>query len=348
MDTATEKFSELLKSSRKILVSSHISPDPDAVCSTLLFGNTIKTNFPDKDVHMVLEEHPARMMEFLSGYGEIEFNSILAAAESLRPELFIMLDAPSFDRCSRNESQALREALKRQKTKIAIIDHHEQHGKDHSDIYINNRRPATAQEVYELLFEKLKLAKPDGYAQTTLLGIISDTARHKFDNPVHRDTYRVVSDLLDSGASIEKIESKMDRYDANQLKVLSNLINNTTDSGEGYTYSFIDDELTDEFLDNNKPLSGFKLGFEEFTNNFLKNFEDNQWGFAVYKDVASGKGAYGVSFRAMSGTKDVSVLAHRLGGGGHKPAAGAKFQAENIKDAIKKVKEAIRADNRDY
>jgi nanoRNase/pAp phosphatase (c-di-AMP/oligoRNAs hydrolase) len=294
---------------------------------------------------MVLEERPARMMEFLTGYDYIKFEPLLPATEKIQPELFILLDAPSFDRCSRNDSDALREMLRRQKIKTAIVDHHEPHGKDDSDVYINNRRPATAQEVYELLFEQMQLAKPEGYAQIALLGIISDTARHKFDNPVHRDTYRVVSDLLDNGASIEKLESKMERYDSNQLAVLNNLIKNTTDSGKGYTYSFIDDKFAEDWLVQNKPLDSFKLGFEEFTNKFLKNFADNQWGFAAYKEVVGGHGIYGVSFRAMSGSEDVSLLAHKLGGGGHKPAAGAKFKADSIEDAIEKVTQVIDADN---
>ena len=341
MNNEVEKLKKLINDAQKILVTSHISPDPDAVCSTLLAGTTLKTNFPDKKVLMVLEEHPARMMEFLSGYEEVEFKPILEAVAELEPELFVLLDAPNFERCSRADGQKVRESLALSGTKVVIIDHHEEHGKDKSDIYINNRRPATAQEVYELLFNELKLAKPEGYAQTALLGIISDTARHKFDNPVHRETYRVVSDLLDAGASIENLESRMERYDAGQLAVLNHLIGNTKDSGQGYTYSYIDDKFADDWLKEGRSLSSFKIGFEEYTNGILKNYENNRWGFAVYKDLVDAGGAYGASFRSTSGTPDVSKIAHKLGGGGHKPAAGAKFKADDISGAIEKVKKAI-------
>jgi len=337
-----KQFLDFLDKSQKILVTSHISPDPDAVCSTLLLGETLAHNFPDKEVKMVLEEKPARRLDFLDGYQGIEFQPIFGVFKGFEPDLFVLLDAPNYERCSRNDGDLLRRLIDDQKTSTTIIDHHEEYDRDEVDVYINNRRPATAQEVYELVFEKLELKKPDGYAPTTLLGIISDTARHKFDNPVHRETYRIVSDLLDAGASIEELETKMDRYDSYQLEVLNNLIGHTTDSGQGYTYSYIDDDFTENWLKDGKPVDSFKLGFEEFTNNYLRNFKQNLWGFAVYKEMVAGAdGLYGVSFRSVSGAQDVSKIAYRLGGGGHKPAAGAKVEAASVEEAVELTKKAI-------
>lgn len=345
MDAQVEKFQQLFKPAEKILITSHISPDPDAISSVLLLGRTLKVNYPEKQISMVLEEQPAGPLDFLDGYSEIEFKPLAEAVIEVPLQLFVIVDAPNFDRCSRNDSQKLKDMIVSQSIPLVIIDHHEEHGKDESTAYINNHRPATVQEVYELLFEKLALKKPSGYAPTTLLGIISDTARHKFDNPLHRKTYQIVSDLLDAGASIEELDLKMGRYDKYQLEVLNNLISHITNSGQGYTYSYVDDVFTADWLKKKKSVDSFKLGFEEFTNNFLKNFEDNLWGFAVYKEMVGSDGIYGVSFRAGTGVKDVSKIAHQLGGGGHKPAAGAKFPAGSIDEAINKVKKAVNADS---
>lgn len=341
MEGESGKLKELLDSSRKILVTSHISPDPDAVCSTLLLGRTLRANYPSKQINMVLEEKPARNLDFLEGYNDIEFRDVLGAINELKPDLFILLDAPNFERCSRNNGAELRKILADKDTKVTIIDHHEEHGKDTSDVYINNHRPATAQEVYELLFDRLGLKKPQGYAQTALLGIISDTDRHRFDNPVHRQTYKIVSDLLDAGASIEKLETKLERYDKDQLDVFTNLLSHISDSGRGYTYSYIDDEFTNRWLRKKRPISSFKMGCDIFTAQFLKAFEDNLWGFIIHPELQEWPGTYGVSLRSASGSQDVSLLAHSLGGGGHKPAAGARFKADNAQEAIEKVRQAI-------
>lgn len=337
----TLEFRQLVETAGKILITSHISPDPDAVTSALLVGRTLKYNFPEKDVQIVLEEEPARKIDFLDGYDEIKFKLLLEAVAEFQPDLIILVDAAGFDRVSRVDGVKLRQLINSRQIKTAIIDHHEQHGRDDARVYINNQRPATAQEAYELLFEELNFQKPRGYAETTLLGIISDTARHKFDNPIHRQTYRVVSDLIDAGASIEKLEAKMDRYDVDQLMVLNNLISNITDSDQGYTYSFIDDKLSQNWLISGKSVDSFKLGLEEFTNRFLKNFQKNYWGFAVYMEMVGQRGFYGVSFRSVSGVKDVSKIAYMLGGGGHKAAAGAKFEASSVEAAIERVKAVI-------
>ena len=344
MSKPAEQLEKLLDNAQRILITSHVSPDPDAVSSVLLLGTALEKNLPNKQIKMVLEEKPARDISFLQDYAKLQFQPLLVATEELKPDLFIIVDAMSFERVSRTAGAELRKlVLEKLTAKLVIIDHHEQLGVDKADVYINNRRPATAQEIYELI-EKLKLKMPTGYAQTTLLGIISDTARHKFDNPVHRQTYRVVSDLLDAGASIEELENKTDRYSKPQLEVLAELIKNVADSGKGYTYSYLSDDFTRQWLAATKSKDAFKLGVEEFTNNYLRKFADNHWGFVVYPDIAAGDKTYGVSLRAASGVKDVAALAAKLGGGGHKAAAGAhSLKASSVEAVIKKVQAAIEA-----
>jgi phosphoesterase RecJ-like protein len=173
-----------------------------------------------------------------------------------------------------------------------------------------------------------------------LLGIISDTARHKFDNPLHRETYRIVSDLLDAGASIEQLEAKTERFSKDQIKVLAQLLDNI-EGNDGFTFSFISDKFADEWIKGKKSIDDFKNGCEEFTAKYLRGYEQNLWGFIVYQELIAGSGIYSVSLRSVSGVKDVSKIAHILGGGGHKPAAGAKFEAASVEEAISKVKQAI-------
>lgn len=341
MEPEEKLFEALLKKAKKILVTSHISPDPDAVSSLLILGRTLKLNFPDKKVSMVLEEKPARDISYLEGYNDLEFSNLLTRTKKIEPELIILVDAMNFERVSRSEGAALRELAKGSlKSRLIIIDHHTEIGLESSDLYINNQLPATVQEIYSLLFDDLKLKKPSGFAETTLLGIITDTSRFKYDNPKHRQTFGLVSDLLDAGASIETLEFKLDRYSKLQIKAIANLLENIVDSGLGYNYSFIDDDLKEEAAKNPDD---FKMACEAFTNAYIRNVNDNYWGFIVYLESFNGKTVYSVSFRSVGGQKDVSMIAGRLGGGGHKAAAGAKFKAKNISQAIRMVEEAIKS-----
>ncbi|MBA3757725.1 DHH family phosphoesterase [Candidatus Saccharibacteria bacterium] len=332
-----KKFLKLLLSSQTVLITSHISPDPDAVSSALLLATTLQQNYPEKVIKIILEEEPTQDLSFLAGYVQIKFQPLTDSLEKIRPDLLILLDAGAFKRVSRNDSDQVKGFVQQHNVKTIVIDHHEAEGKDIVDVYINNKRPATAEEVYVLCFDDLKLNKPKGYAQTALLGIISDTQRHKFDHPGYRETFRVVSELLDAGASIEKLENELESYNKNELEALSHLASNMKSSGKGYSYTFITDEFAEEWRKAKKSHLDLKKACELFGNQFIRNFENNKWGFLVYPDSVGGEGYYGVSFRSLVGVKDVAEVARQLGGGGHKPAAGAKLTAKTTKDAIKQV-----------
>ncbi|MBI2592486.1 DHH family phosphoesterase [Candidatus Saccharibacteria bacterium] len=341
MERQIEQFRLFIKGAKRILITSHISPDPDAVASVLLLGTTLKANFPDKKVEMVLEEKPLKDISFLDNYSALEFKPLLQIIQELQPDLLIMVDAMNFERCSRLGGTKVREAVIGLKTKIVVIDHHEELDVEPGALYFNKKNPATSQELYEILFYELGLKKPEGYAQTTLLGIISDTARHKYDNPRHRETFKIVSELIDAGASIEHLENKIERYSTNQVQAIAALIANIQDSGRGYTYSFIDQDFTNQPMSQDNKIVVFKAATEIFSSHFARNFENNDWGFVVYPELAAGQSVYAVSFRSVTGGVNVANLAHKLGGGGHKQAAGAKIHASNVHEAIQKVQAVI-------
>lgn len=343
MDKQIKELNQLIGGAEKILITSHISPDPDSVSSVLLLGRALKENFQDKEIVMVMEEEPLGDLSFLRGYGLLKFAPLNQTLIDLEPDLFVIVDANSYGRVARTEGEEIRSfvAKRHNELKTAIIDHHELEGREDVDVFINNKRPATAEEVYVLCFEEMHLKKPEGYAEMALLGIVSDTQRHRFDHPGYRETYRIVSDLLDAGASIEKLESKIEKYNKNELDAISHLAANITDSNRGYTYSFIGDDFSEKWQTSDKPYADLKNGCELFSNQFIRNYEGNDWGFIIYPDAISGPNYYGVSFRSLSGIKDVSVIANKLGGGGHKPAAGAKIEAKSVQEAIQKVEQAI-------
>ncbi len=343
MEAEINHFEQLIKSAQKISVTSHISPDVDGVCSVLLLGKTLKNNFPDQQINMVLEESLPHELNFLSGYSDITFGNLLDELSSFKPDLLVIVDAAEVKRCSRSDENKLNSLVYGElKAKVAVIDHHPKPESVRAEVYINNFKPATVQEVYELCFEGLKLDKPDGFAQTTMLGIISDTNRFKYANPDHRNTFRIVSDLIDTGVSIEELENQLDRYSLAQLKVLAHLMQNTADNAKGYTYSFIDDKFAQDWQTDRKAVKDYKTASEVFVNQFIRNVGQNNWGFVVYPDLNTPGVSYSVSLRSVSGSKDVSEVAAKLGGGGHKEAAGAKkIQADSITEAIKIVQESI-------
>lgn len=339
MDDKVGQLKRLIEASSRILVTSHISPDPDALCSLLITGTALTKNYPDKKIIMLSEELTGGL-NFLKHYPEIIQRPLQNAIAEFRPELIIIVDAMNFSRCTRGDVQPVQRLAKDSGAKIAIIDHHQPEGIEPGALYINNGSPAATQDIYQIFLNSMGLEKPDGYAETALLGIISDTARFLYDNPKHRDTFSVVSELLDAGASIEELENKLSRHTIDEMQVLSELAKNLTSEAD-YNYSFVSDGFTEKWIKNNLSNDNFKLGCETFVSGYIRNIGRNLWGFIVYPDLSAGSGRYSVSFRAVADSKDVSRIAKALGGGGHKPAAGAKLEADSVERAINKIHKVI-------
>ena len=334
-----DKLKQLVESSKRILITSHISPDPDALASVLLLGTTLKLNYPDKEILMILEEEPEGL-EFLTGYKEVKFQSLIDALNSHKPDLFILLDAVNYERCSRNDGDAVRRYLRDNKVATAIIDHHEPTGKDDTDVYIYQGNIATVQDVYEACFKHLGLKKPEGYGDTTMLGIYSDSGGFTYANPHHRQTFKIVSDLIDDGVNLETIRSRLRRYTTDQLIALSEFARNVTTNGQ-YSYSYLGDEFVADWQKASRSVLSLNTAAAIFVDQFIRNIDGLNWGYIVYLNPLAGENMYSLSLRSQANAKDVSQIANKFGGGGHRPAAGAKIEAKSIQEALAKVKAAI-------
>lgn len=334
-----ETFRKLINKSLHIVITSHISPDPDAVSSVLLLGTALTYNYPDKTVVMALEEEPEGL-DFLAGYSHIKFRRLLETVKEIEPDLFVMLDALNYERCSRTDGGRVRQYLADNKVKTAIIDHHQPAGKDDTDVYIYQGSIATAQDVYEICFDHLGLKEPEGYGVTTMLGIYSDSGGFIYDNPRHRQTFKIVSDLIDAGTSLEAVRARLNNYSADHMRVVSEFTKNISHD-QDYSYSFLSDKFVRQWQPASRPLISLNTGASIFTDKFLRNIDGRKWGFIVYENPQAGESTYSVSLRSQSSVKDVSEIANKLGGGGHKPAAGAKIEAKSVEEAIQKVQQAI-------
>jgi len=339
MESKIKQLKSLIDNSQKILITSHISPDPDAISSVLLLGTTLKHNYPDKEIVMVLEEEPEGL-DFLIGYKDIKFSSLLRAMQVFEPDIFLMLDVPNYERCSRFDGPKISQFITDNGVKTAVIDHHEPAGKDETDIYINQGSIATTQDVYEVCFGQLKLEKPAGYGETTMLGIYSDSGGFTYANPRNRETFKIVSDLIDAGVDIEDLKNQLSRYSPDQIKALAEFINNISGDRQ-YTVSHLSDEFVRHWQATGKSLVSLNTAAAIFVDLYIRNIGNNKWGFIVYLNPLAGDDTYSVSLRSQSGITDVSQIANRLGGGGHKPAAGGKIQASSVEEAIQKVQDAI-------
>ncbi|MDO8591359.1 MAG: DHHA1 domain-containing protein [bacterium] len=340
MEQQIKELKAHIESSKRILITSHISPDPDAVSSVLLLGTTFAHNYPNKEVAMALEEEPEGL-DFLTGYSDIKFGPLPETINAVKPDLLVMLDAVNYERCSRAGGEQIRQYLSDNKVSTAIIDHHEPAGKDNTDVYIHQDSVATAQDVYEVCYDHIGLKRPNGYGETTMLGIYSDSGGFTYANRRHKEMFAIVNELIEGGVDLESIKNKLSRYSQPQMHALGEFAQNTSQADD-YSYSFLGDKFVEKWLANDLPLVSLNTAAGLFVNDFIRSIDNRKWGFIVYRNPIAGKNMYSVSLRSQSDVKDVSKIANSLGGGGHKPAAGAKIEAKNIEEAIQKVQRSIK------
>ncbi len=336
MNDQQSKLAELLDNAVKILILSHVSPDPDAICSMLLLGTTLQLNYPHKEITMSSEE-PLNDLSWLRDYDKIQIQPLLDAVKD-RPDLIIIVDAMNLGRTTRTETVAIRQQVAG--TPIVVIDHHEPVGVEPEALYSNNGYPAAAQEVYELLFNGLKLKTPEGYAQTAMTGLYSDTGGFAYLNDTYGKTLDLVKELIAQGANVEEIANKLNQYTEDQMKVFAQLATNATHAKD-YSYTFLGDDFINDWTNQSKPFEDIRTARKIFMNQFVRNIGGRSWGFSLYKDPAMGTDAYSLSMRSEGGNPDVAAITNKLGGGGHKPAAGAKVEAPNLQAAVKTVQDVI-------
>lgn len=329
----TNELKSLIESSKRILITSHIGPDGDSISSSILLGKILELNYPDKKIVISMEERPVGL-NFVAGIDQIEFQPLELALKSSSADLLIILDANAMHRVSRHPEE-VEHFLASSGIGVAVIDHHEGMEIAEADIYINDHSPAVTLDIYDIFIDKLGLDKPEGYAQTTMTGIYTDTGGFVYRNLNFNRVFDVIPKLLADGADIEKLVNDLNTISEKSLAILTELLENTH-LEDDYTYSFISDKTATK--DNHEALVPAE---DLYKAQFLRNIEGRSWGFLIYRDVLAEDSVYSVSFRAQTGAKDVSAIARALGGGGHKPAAGAKIECPSIEEALAKVKAAI-------
>jgi len=335
----SDKFKQLIDEAERILITSHVSPDPDAVASVLLLGTTLELNFPDKKVEMVLEEEPDGL-SFLEGYEQIKFEPLVAATESFKPDLIILVDVANFGRASRKGGLELKEYVKKSHAKLVIIDHHEPEGRDESDLYFNSIKSATVHEIYNIVYSKLHLKKPGNSAQIAMTGLYGDTGGFTYIDASNVDAFELAAELVREGASVETLKYQLNQFSEDQIQVVCELSKNLSHFKD-FTYSFLGDEFVSNWQKSGKQQAALQRANKIFIDNYIRNIDGRNKGFIIYRNPLEGDDMYSISFRAARDSQDVSKLALMLNGGGHKSSAGGKVQAKSVEEAIDKVKEII-------
>ncbi len=317
----SQEILEEIKKAKRILVNLHRGPDPDSFASAFAlyyFLCSLK-----KDVSVVLtktSELPGELVETEESklIKKVDF----ARLDFSKYDLFISPDSGSWQQIVDNSE------VKIPNLPIVVIDHHESNDK-FGKLNLIEKEAGSCAEMVHKLFKDWDFYIDKSMAQLLLTGVIVDTGAFAFsDNP---QSLRVAADLMDLGAKKTAIINKFFR--TKKFKVLKYW-------GECFMRMEFDDEH--KFVWTATPYEiedKYKIHSSGFSTMFGGMVEGSNFGVIMSEDE---KDVLKISFRSRNPDFDVSKLAEKLNGGGHKMAAGGIVKGLSFDKAVEKVLETAR------
>ena len=97
------EFFKLIENSQNILITSHISPDEDAIASVLSMYEILSNKYTAKNIRIAISSEPQDRLKIFKHYEKIEFVNDISN-HLTDTDLLIMLDGSQHARFSKNET----------------------------------------------------------------------------------------------------------------------------------------------------------------------------------------------------------------------------------------------------
>ena len=301
-----------------ILIVSHHDPDGDALGSSL--GLSLFLNSIEKKTTVYNRDKCPEYLNFIDSSNLV--NSIENISDDI--DLILLLDLNDFERTGEDMSIY----LKNTQTDIIVIDHHENPKIKTNFSLIDSNSSSTGILIYNLI---LSFGQPINNLIATLLltTIITDTSSFRNSN-TNSEALRVASELINLGANMQLINSSLlNERSLNKLLLEKEILLNHE------FYSDIHTLISFCTTENYKSTNTTKEQSEGIAN-FLLNHKEVKIGIFI-RQIS--KNSWKVSMRT-DGFINLSLLANKFDGGGHKNASGFSFDG-NIDHLKKLLRERI-------
>src|SRR5262245_13596948 len=292
-----------LRGHERFLVTSHENPDGDALGSLLA-------------MHLALLQLGKDSVMYLAGAAPLPAEYGFLKLGDLRRELpadagtrvLVAVDCANESRLG-PDPEVLHGA-----PFTVDIDHHH----DNSRFGDVNLVVATASSTGELLadvFAELGVEITPEIAEPLYTALVTDTGRFQYANTTPK-ALRLAADLVDAGADVHKVfQGVYESVQFAKLKLLARALERAqVYEGGRLVISYL---LRGDFGE-----VGAAEPYSEGIIDYLRAVEGADMAALIREPPRGGSPARRVSLRSSVDELDVSAIAHRAGGGGHRQAAG--------------------------
>lgn len=305
---------ELINQYEHIALYRHVNPDFDAFGSQIGLYMVLKENFKHKHFYLLGNTEGYAYNLFTNCYdGNVpDFNT--------NKVLGIVLDTANQDRID--------DISYKQCDALIKIDHHII-VEDYGQLNIVDELASSCSEIIgEFLLLNPYLTIPVDAANAIYSGIIGDSNRFLYDH-TNSKTFKVASFLVEKGACIKEIYSKMYQRDSIDLKIQGHILSNFKLNDKIAYYILEEEDLTVLGIDREKGAN--------FVNLFSGIKEIEIW-MAITKNTIEN------NYRVRIRSKNIPIneVASNYNGGGHALASGATIQClDELEQLLEDLKEKL-------
>lgn len=294
-----------LRDRDRFLVTSHEAPDGDALGS--LFA-----------MHLALEQLRKDSLMFLGGPAPLpgEYRFLELPDRGLLRELpadagertLVAVDCASAARVGAEPGVVEQAPL------TVNIDHHHDNPR-YGDVNLVVADASSTGEVLADVFRELGVALTPEIAEGLYVALVTDTGRFQYTNTTPR-TLRLAADLVEAGADVHRVfQGVYENVQFAKLKLLARALDRARvlEGGE---------IVVSHLLRGDFEEVGATEPYSEGIIDVLRSVEGALVSALIREPPREGGPARKVSLRTSVDEVDVSVIARKSGGGGHRQAAG--------------------------
>ena len=298
-----------LRDHDRFLLTAHEGPDGDALGSLLGMHHLLQKLGKDSVMFLAAKEFPLPIE-----YRFLPLEEVFHEAPAdMADRVIVFLDCGNIDRMPVD-------FLTAGGNDVINIDHHHDNTRFGDFNLVDVDASCTAEIVYDLA-HVLGVQIDAEMAMPLYVGLITDTGKFMYEN-TNAHTHRVAAELIDAGVNVDDTYRRLyEHVPIEKLRLVARALDGVERhcgnrlvtsyiTAEDYAATGAGEEMTEGVIDHLRSIEGTKVA-------------------AVIRDLGNrGRAARKVSLRSSEGDVDVSAIARKQGGGGHKRAAGFSTDLE--------------------
>jgi len=294
---------ETIRANDRFLVVTHENPDGDALGSML--GLTLALRALRKDVVMYLSGAAPTPAE----YRFLDLADVRRELpDDLEERVLLAVDCANERRIGEENT-----GVDRAKLVVNIDHHHDNSG--FGDLNLIVADASSTSEIVRDILRELDAPLTPEIAAALYVGLVTDTGRFQYTNTTSK-ALRLAAELVEAGADVHGIfQHVYETVQFSKLKLLARALERAQlFEGGGLVVSYL---LKDDFGD-----VGAEEPYSEGIIDSLRAVEGSEM-VALIREPPRNEGpARRISLRSSHDEVDVSAIARKQGGGGHRQAAG--------------------------